>query len=311
MDDAVGLVGRDRELGRAETAVGKGSNLLVTGRAGIGKTAFMRTLCGRARATGRACVWVPDGNAKTAVIDLARQVHETVGLRVPEDLIPPRWRVQVRRTGRVDWSRIERSVGRRPCRDNMAMIAGSLRGHQALVFIESLEVPPSQAEFYALLPDVAQVVAAMDDANRRVRIQRLLWRFPERLELRPLEAEASRAIAERWLRAHPLRFESRRVREAFLRAVAQDSGGVPAAIRGMLEKAAAEPEVTLAGVREFTHDAGVRYIDMTPTLIVGFVAVIAGRYIARGLDSMELYVLSGVGIALFLGLRFAMGRMGR
>jgi len=39
--------------------------------------------------------------------------------------------------------------------------------------------------------------------------------------------------------------------------------------------------------------------------------VIAGRYIARGLDSMELYVLSGVGIALFLGLRFAMGRMGR
>lgn len=311
MDDAVGLVGRDRELGRAETVVGKGSNLLVTGRAGIGKTAFMRALCGRARAAGRACVWVPDGNVKAAVIDLARQVHETVGLRVSEDLIPARWRVQVRRTGRVEWPRIERGVGRRPCRDNMAMIADSLRGHQALVFIESLEVPPSQAEFYALLPDVAQVVAAMDDANRRVRIQRLLWRFPERLELRPLEAEASRAIAERWLRAHPLRFESRRVREAFLRAVAQDSGGVPAAIRGMLERAAAEPEVTLAGVREFTHEAGVRYIDMTPTLIVGFVAVIAGRYIARGLDSMELYVLSGIGIALFLGLRFAMGRMSR
>ena len=311
MDDVVGLVGRDRELERAETIVGKGSNLLVTGRAGIGKTAFLRTLCDRARAAGRACVWVPDGNTKTAVIDLARQVHETVGLRVPEDLIPARWRVQARRTGRVDWTRIERSVSRRPSRDNMAMIAASLRGHKALVFIESLEVPPSQAEFYAMLPDVAQVVAAMDENNRRVRIQRLLWRFQEQLDLHPLDAEASHEIAERWLLAHPVRFESERVHQCFLRAVAQDSGGVPAAIQGMLAKAAAEPEVTRSSVREFTHEAGVRYIDMTPTLIVGFVVVIATRYIARGLDNMELYVLSGVGIALFLGLRFAMGRLSR
>ena len=86
---------------------------------------------------------------------------------------------------------------------------------------------------------------------------------------------------------------------------------MPAAIQGMLAKAAAEPEVTRSSVREFTHETGVRYIDMTPTLIVGFVVVIATRYIARGLDNMELYVLSGVGIALFLGLRFAMGRMSR
>jgi hypothetical protein len=311
MDDVVGLVGRDRQLDRAEAIVAKGSNLLVTGRAGIGKSAFLRALFERARAGGRPCVWVPEGNTRSSVIDLARQVHETVGLRVPEEVIPTRWRAQARRTGRVEWARIERTVARRPSRDNMAMIAGSLKGHRALVFIESLEVPPSQAEFYAVLPDVAQLVAAMDSRNTRVRIQRLLWRFQEQIELQPLDAAASRAIAERWLGSHTVRFETDRVREAFLKAVAQDSGGVPTAIEGMLSKAATEPEVTRSSVREFTHEAGVRYIDMTPTIVVGFVAVIAGRYIARGLDSMELYVLSGIGIALFLGLRFAMGRMSR
>lgn len=311
MDETVGLVGRDRALSRAETILGKGVHLLVTGRAGIGKSAFMRALRDRSERAGRLCVSVPEGNTKNAIIELARQVHEAVGLRVPEDVIPPRWRAQVRRTGRVEWSRIERNVGRRPSRDNMAMIASSLKGHQVVVFIESLEVPPSQAEFYAVLPDVAQVVAAMADSNRRIRIQRLLWRFQEQIELPSLDAAASREIAERWLQVHPVRFESDRVREAFVKAVAQDSGGVPTAIQGMLEKAAAEPEVTRSSVREFTHEAGVRYIDMTPMLILGLVVVIAARYIARGMDSIELYVISGIGIALFLGLRFAMGLMSR
>ena len=39
--------------------------------------------------------------------------------------------------------------------------------------LETLEVPPSQAELFAVILDCAQVVACMDDSNRRVRIDRL------------------------------------------------------------------------------------------------------------------------------------------
>ena len=45
----------------------------------------------------------------------------------------------------------------------------------------------------------------------------------------------------------------------------------------------------------------VRYLDMTPTLVLGLMAVVAGRYIASGTNSNELYVLSGIGIALLIG----------
>lgn len=62
-------------------------------------------------------------------------------------------------------------------------------------------------------------------------------------------------------------------------------------------------------MRAFTHRAGVRYMDMTPTLILGLMLVMAGRYIASGINSNELYILSGVGIALFLGLRLLMYRL--
>jgi hypothetical protein len=306
--EITGFVGRDHELSLAEAALAKGNNLLVAGRAGIGKSAFLRALCERLAAS-RVCLWVPEGNVKAVTCDLARQVHERLGLNVPESLVPMRHRMRVRRTGHVRWEWIGRTLGRLPVRESIELVARSLAGKNALVFIESLEVAPTQAEFFALLLEQAQVAAAMDNTNRRVRIDRLLWRFRERIELKPLPAAQCRAIAEQWLASRPVRFESERVRAAFLRAVEQDSGGMPAAIRGMLEAAAAETEVTRATVRAFTHKAGVRYLDMTPTLVLGLMAVVAGRYIASGLNNNELYILSGVGIALFLGLRLLMYRL--
>ena len=154
----------------------------------------------------------------------------------------------------------------------------------------------------------------MDSTNRRERIRRLLWRFPEqeRIDLRPLSREASRSIAEHWLAENVVRFESPRVRSAFLRAVEQDSGGVPAAIHGMLDTAAAEPEVTRSTVRRFAHEAGVTYVDMTPVVILGVAVVIAARYVARGVESTELYVLAGIGMGLAVAVRFfVMPMMGR
>ena len=308
MVEITGFVGRDHELSLALAALEKGNNLLVAGRVGVGKSAFLRELFERARRT-RACLWLPAGNVKAVTYELARQVHEQLGLNVPEEMLPRRYRLRLRRAGRIEWEWINRALSRMPVRDSMALLARSVRGKNALVFIESLEVPPTQAELFALLIEEAQVAAAMDDTNRRARIERLLWRFREKVTLKPLPAAECRAIAERWLAARPLRFESERVRESFLRAVAQDSGGVPAAIRGMLEAASAEAEITRATVRAFAHEAGVRYLDMTPTLVIGLMAVVAGRYIASGLNNNELYILSGVGIALFIGLRLLMFRL--
>jgi len=308
VDELVGLVGRDHALSQARDSLAKGNHLLITGRPGIGKSALLRALYHELKAA-RPCLYAGDANVKAAVCDLLRQAHEGIGLRLPEARIPPRFRAKARRDGHIAWHHIARNLARMPTKDAMALIADSLKGKRVLVFIDSLEVPPTQAQFYAALLDVAQVAAALCDTNRRSRIQRLLWHFRDRIELKPLPAEACRAIGTRWLEHRPVRFASDAVRDHFLRALAQDSGGVPAALRGMLEAAAAEPEVTRAQVRAFTHEAGVKYLDMTATLVILFAVVLASRYIARGIGNDELYILSGVGIAMFVAVRFFLGRL--
>lgn len=50
--------------------------------------------------------------------------------------------------------------------------------------------------------------------------------------------------------------------------------------------------------------AGTRYIDHTPLLLaIGSVAVIA-RFLALGMEQRTLYVLAGIGIGLFVMVRF-------
>ncbi len=249
-------------------------------------------------------VFVPAGTTKSSLLELARQIHERCGLAVPEALLPPRTLARAKREGSLPWNDLVRPLRRLPVSDTLALLEGSLRRQRFLVLLETLEVPPSQAELFTVILDCAQVVACMDDSNRRVRIDRLLWRFQVKVELKPLPLEESRTLAERWIAENPLRFADETTRDRFLRHVAQASGGVPAAIRGMLEEASKEREITPAKARSLYHEAGLHYVDMTPLVIVLLVIGIAGRYISRGLGDTEMLVLSGVATAIFMGLRF-------
>ena len=110
---------------------------------------------------------------------------------------------------------------------------------------------------------------------------------------------------------NPIRFSSRTVKRRFLRHIAQDSGGVPAAIRGMLEAASSENEITPAKVRAFSHEAGIRYLDMSPVLMLVVVGFMVMKYVSRGVGEIEMYVMAGVSTALFMAIRFFMYRMSR
>jgi hypothetical protein len=283
----------------------------VTGRPGIGKTAFLRHLAKslQGREGGRPLILVPAGTTKHVLQETARQVHGHVGLAVPVQQLSPRILARAQRQGWLSWDDLARTVRRLSIVDAVEIIVTSLKKRKLLVMLESLEVPPSQADMFAHIVDAAQVVAAMDDSNRRVRVDRLLWRFSERIELKPLPLPDCTAIIENWLEHHPLRFSSKRTRARFVRHVATASGGVPVAIRGVLEAASTEHEITPAKARAFHHEASALYLDMTPVLVILMVIFLAMRYISRGVGEIEMLVLSGVATAIFIGLRFFMHRL--
>ncbi|MET0084859.1 MAG: ATP-binding protein, partial [Sedimenticola sp.] len=311
VETVTGFVGRTRETQQAIAALEKGSNLLIRGRAGIGKSAFLRHLRTNTDDLSKPVIWISAGTAKHVLEALCRQLHESVGLAVSATHLGPRLLARAQRDGGLLWKDLARTIHRLGVSDTVEIVVAALRKRRCLIFIESLEVAPTLADLYAELIEHAQVAAAIDDKNRRVRIERLVWRFHETIELKPLPLDDCEYIAEQWLGEHPLRFSDEGTRRRFLRHVAQDSGGVPAAIRGMLESAAKEPEITPAIARGFTHEAGVRYLDMTPLVILLIVVFMGMRYISRGFGLQEMLVWSGVATALFTGVRFFMYQMNR
>jgi len=311
VEAVTGFIGRARETDEAMTAIGRGANVLVRGRAGIGKSAFLRHLYEQHPTTDKPTLWVPAGTAKHVLIAMCEQLHDSVGLAVPASLLGPQVKARAQRQGGLPWKDLARPLRRLAVADTAEIIIAALRKRPTLVFLETMEVAPQQAELFGQIIEAAQVVAAMDDKNRRTRIDRLVWRFPVTVELKPLPLEDCQRIAEGWLDQNPVRFSDQRTQARFLRHVAQDSGGVPAAIRGMLEAAAKEPEITPAMARGFSHEAGIRYVDMTPLVILLIVAAMAMRYISRGFGLQEMLVVSGVATALFTGFRFFLWQMRR
>ena len=310
METVTGFVGRDLELEQAVTALKSGASIVVKGRAGIGKSAFLRQVFNRISAE-KPCIWVPDKNLKAMTFEIAEQVHKQVSLNVPERYIPQRHRSQAYQTGEVSWVVIKRTVSRAPSMDVMQIVFDSLRGKGVIVFIDSLEVPPSQAEIFQELGDVAQLAAGLSDENRRIRIQKLLWKFQQTIDLAPLRKDQVRLLTESWLGEKEIYFSSNSVRASFIRAIEQDSGGIPAAIEGMLSAATNDGEVTRSSVRSYRHEAGTRYFDMMPLLIISALGFMAMRYVSRGMGAVELYVLSGVATVLFYGLTYMLRKLGK
>jgi hypothetical protein len=295
------FVGRPREIAEAADALLSGSSVVVRGKAGIGKRAFLRQVRERVAAEGsKVWLWPNISTAKQLGFDLCEQVHEALGLEVPESLIPPRFRAAARRTGTVPFRHIRRGVSRMTAADQLNLALATLTGRNNVVlFVESLEIPPTQADMLHQIAEHVQIAAGIEDTNKRNRIMRLLWKFERTIELKPLARAEVRQWVEGWLERHPLHFERPKLREAFIAAVCRDAGGVPAAVEGMLAAAAVAPEVSRKTVRELSHEAAVRYLDMTPLVIIVAAGFMALRYVSRGMGMQELMVMAGVGTSLF------------
>lgn len=301
------FVGRTLEIAQISRALLAGSNVVVKGRAGVGKRALLAQI--RAHlAAQRVCLHPSISTPKQFAADLAEQTHQAIGLAVPERLIPPRFRAAAARTGSVPYRHIKRSLGREPVADQLGVILASLRGRAEaspqgragiVLFVDSLEVTPTLANMITALTEHALLCAAMEDTNRRARIDRLLWRVQVQTDLKPLPPEHAREWVETWLDIHPVTFDTPRLRRAFIRTVTRDAAGIPAAIQGMLDLALTQRHITRASLRELDHEAAVTYLDMTPILVVVSVLFMAMRYVSRGMGMKELMVLAGVGTSMF------------
>jgi hypothetical protein len=303
--EATTFIGRSRETELAVNGLKRGSNILVQGKTGIGKSAFLQHVREEMGEQETPIIWVGTGTAKPVIDDVARQLHEQVGLRVPKHVLGRNQLIKAKAQG-LTWDQLKLKMSRMAVKEKLAIISDTLLKKRCLFFIETLEVPPTLADAFAVIIEQAQVIAAMDDNNRRARIQKLLWKFQQTIHLKPLTLEESEAFTRQALNRYSVRFDKHATEERFIRHVARSSGGIPTAINTMVEGAGQEDEITPSRIRRIGHEAGTTYFDMTPFLILALVILMAMRYIGRGIGEMEMMIMSGIGMALFMGLRMLM-----
>ena len=310
------MVGRDYELIQLNSCLEKGKHTLILAPKGLGKKTLLHYTRLLAADMDYPHTWIEDGHtARNTLNLLAKSCHESFGLTLPRAVFaqfPPQTQSRFRRQGHIGWPDLSRPLGQRVTTAELGnIIVNSLRQapleRKFFIFIENLKTTPTVAKFYQQLFQCSCVFAALDTADQyRAHIQPLTYNFMEKIELRPLSIESGREIAESWLLNHELRFTSEQARKAFVQHIARDSGGIPAAIMGMLEDAQTLPEISSSKVRALSHDSAVQYFDMSYVLFGVLVGFMALRYVSRGIGETELMMLSGVGSAVMVGFFYVM-----
>jgi len=121
------------------------------------------------------------------------------------------------------------------------------------------------------------------------------------IKIKPLPAPVVKKMVQDYITAKGMLIESP---EQFISHVIKQSGGIPQAIFDMLEESSKETLIDKRKVRAMRHDAGVRYLDFTPMVMLLGAMIVSMRYIGMGTGDKTLYIMGGMGAVLFLTFKF-------
>ncbi|MCB1826547.1 MAG: ATP-binding protein [Candidatus Competibacteraceae bacterium] len=299
MKQITGLVGREALVEQIAREARKGRHLLLTGPAGIGKSAVLEAVIDRLLLRQRRIViQVSEHQAKGQFLEIARGLLES-GLLKPSaleldaglDALDP---------AALEWAKLKRAVNRLSIRDLTAAIVPALHAQNGRVLLavdDLTAVTPTLVAFWLAVCDAAQLLACA--SAKRPNVAKLWWKLAE-IEIPPLPPEHARALAQSYLQQTGTLVESPAL---FVAHLIQQANGNPQALADLLADASKERVVNKQRIREMKHAAGVKYLDFTPVMIVALASVVGARYLAIGTGDTELYIFAGMLAAVVISVR--------
>jgi hypothetical protein len=203
------------------------------------------------------------------------------------------------------WPECAKLLHRVTVRELTTVVVASLRTRPTVLLLDALEAAtPAMAPVLEACLEAATVLGATRDC--RPGLQKLWWAF-ERLDLPPLARDEAKALL--WSIVDRARIPDPALFEA---TVLEQAAGNPHAIVEMARQVPSEGPVDVQTIRALQHRAGLRYLDLTPVLLLVAAGLVAARFVALGLDNRDLYILAGTLGALFFVVRvLLMRRVGR
>lgn len=240
-----------------------------------------------------------DHQAKGQFVDMARQMLALGLISAVELDLPAKF--QGVPGPQIDWREIKTHVNRASMRDlTQAIIPALARAEsRPVIAVDDLtSLTPTQMAFWLAIFDHAQVIGCASEKKARVR--KLWWKMKE-IAVKPLPPPVIREIVRKYIEAKGVLIESP---DLYISHVVKQSGGVPQAIHDMLDESGKERIIDKRKVREMRHDAGVFYLDFTPLVMILGAVIVSMRYVGMGTGDKTLYIMGGLGTALFLTFRY-------
>jgi len=240
-----------------------------------------------------------DHQAKGQFVDMARQMLALGLISAVELDLPAKF--QSMPGPQIDWREIKTHVNRASMRDlTQAIIPALARAEsRPVIAVDDLtSLTPTQMAFWLAIFDHAQVIGCASEKKARVR--KLWWKMKE-IAVKPLPPPVIREIVRKYIEAKGVLIESP---DLYISHVVKQSGGVPQAIHDMLDESGKERIIDKRKVREMRHDAGVFYLDFTPLVMILGAVIVSMRYVGMGTGDKTLYIMGGLGTALFLTFRY-------
>ena len=280
---SAGLVGRTLELAQLREYIDRRQHALVVGPVGVGKSALLAAAAEGTESVLRISRVQP---LKPALLSIAQQLHAQGRLELPDlDSAYLDWtELQPQLNGLSTAALLERLV---PLTANRRLFVDDFDG-----------ITPALARLLEPLFETTLILGAITTVDLNPELSRFFWHF-RLLPLEPLSREAARELL--WQQMDPAAIPNP---EVFERHVLDAAGGNPLAIRELVRQAQRGWLRHPIHIQQLHHEAGIRYVDLTPLLlVVGACAVIA-RFMALGLNDIEGYILAGSFGACFLVGRY-------
>ena len=278
--------------------------MLLTGPAGIGKSAVLKALYAERHASGQRVLYIAQASpTKPMLLEIAMQLHAHYHALPYHDFGD---KVSNTNPAEIAWKAISKTLNRLQIRDLSDMLLRVFQQQRYILCLDAMEsVTPTQKALMLALFETTQILGATTAKKTSGNLRQLWWSF-KTFEVPPLDDVASTTIIETFIQAKRMLIEQPVM---FRRHVLKAAGGNPQSLHDILCDANKEKVVKKRYIREeVRHEAGEQYVDLTPLALLAGCLIIAWRFVARGLDTPDLYLLAGIGSALFMFLRFFLYR---